>query len=421
MNDLESKLSRTLNHAATQAPHAPGTLAGTVETRFRRRRRRSQALLAAAAVVVLAGGTSYALRGEDIRAVPATSATAAPVQARLTELPAPIEQVWPEAVRKIPAKLPDGRAYQARTFVDERTLLVTTEQRFEVADAVHAYDLDSGELRKIADVPVPEGTVLFASGFTIGADQVVWWTKLDDGRAQIWSAPLAGGEARIVTTHQVDGGGHESGLDGLAVAGDQVVFSINAGGVSAVPLGGGTAKPVEGGAGLHLLSWPWAGTVGMRGPEEPQFGTIRNLETGETSTALVRAGEKEMICGVTLCVGWAADGTTFQRLRDGSQEKSSPCEPSRFAPGRFCTTAVAADRRPLGVALYDTTTGRSADLGIRPQESSAPLVGKPGDPGVTGARPAVTMIETPHVEGDQPLLSYTVGDTRYVVDLRKIG
>ncbi|MGW7480053.1 TolB family protein [Nonomuraea muscovyensis] len=419
MNDLENRLSRTLAGAAGRAPHAPGTLARAVEARYRRRRQRGRALLAAAAVVVLAGGTSYALRGEDIRAVPATPPTATSDQVRLTALPEPIEQVWPAAVRKIPAKLPDGRPFQPLAFIDERTLLVTTQQRFEVAHAVHAYDLDGGELRKIADAPRPEGTVLFASGFTIGADQVVWWTKLDDGRAQIWSAPLAGGEARTVTTHQVDGGGHENGLDGLAVTGDRVVFSINEGGVFAVPLGGGTVQPVEGGAGLHLLSWPWAGTVGMRGPEEPMFGTIRNLETDETRTALVRAGEKEIICGLTVCLGWTADGTTFQRLRDGSRETATPCEPSRFAPGRFCTTAVAADRHPLGVALYDTTTGKSADLGIRPRVlTGPPATGQGGDSGV---QPKGYSMDRPFVEGDQPLLSYTVGDTRYVVDLRKIG
>lgn len=412
MNDLESKLSRTLTHAAARAPHAPGNLAGTVEVRYRGRRRRGQALLAAAAVVVLAGGTSYALRGEDIRAVPATSATATPAQARLTELPAPIEQVWPEAVRKIPARLPDGRAFQPLAFLDERTLLVTTQQRSEVADAVHAYDLEGGDLRKIADVPASEDAALFSSGFTVGADQVVWWTNLEDGRTQIWSAPLAGGEARVVDTIERSGPDTQ-GIDGLAVTGDRVVFSLNAGGVFAVPLGGGTAKPVEGGAGLHLLSWPWAGTVDMSGPQEPQFGTIRNLETGEIRTALVRPGEKEVTCGLTVCIGWAADGTAFHRSRDGSWEKASPCGPST-PPGRFCATVVGSDRRPLGVALYDTTTGKAADLGIRPAEGSTATT-----KGTVGTGPSV--IWTPHLEGDQPLLSYIVGDTRYVVDLRKIG
>ncbi|MFG3439620.1 TolB family protein [Nonomuraea sp. NPDC047897] len=419
MNDLENRLSRTLTGAAGRAPHAPGTLARAVEARYRRRRQRGRALLAAAAVVVLAGGTSHALLGEDVRAVPATSATTAATsdEARLMALPEPIERAWPGAVRKIPARMPDGRAFQPLAFLDERTLLVTTQQRSEVADAVHAYDLESGDLRKIANVPTSEGAALFSSGFTVGAGQVVWWTNLEDGRTQIWSVPLAGGEARVVDTIERSGPDTQ-GVDGLAVTGDRVVFSVNAGGVFAVPLGGGTAKPVEGGAGLHLLSWPWAGTVDMRGPQEPQFGTIRNLETGETRTALVRPGEKEVTCGLTVCIGWAADGTAFHRSRDGSREKASPCGPS-IPPGRFCATVVGSDRRPLGVALYDTTTGKAADLGIRPAEGSTATTGTATTKGTIGTGPRV--IWTPRIEGDQPLLSYLVGDTRYVVDLRKIG
>ncbi|WP_336214526.1 hypothetical protein [Nonomuraea sp. LPB2021202275-12-8] len=399
MTDVEETLTRTLASAAGRAPHAPGTLAHRVESRYRRRAQRRRAVLAAAAVVVLTGSASYALRDDNTSVVPAASATQPSVPVRPTALPDPAGTVWPEAVRKLPAKLPDGRPFGVIGFLDDGTLLVTTAASFDKADAIYAYDLDAGEPRKIVDVPTPEGTVMFASGFTVGGDRVVWWTKLDDGKGQIWSASIAGGEAELVATQQVDGGGHEGGFDGLAVAGGKIVFSLLVGGVFTVPLEGGPVEPVQGGAGMHLLSWPWIGAAGPYGPtEQPRFGTIRNVETGETDTAVTRTGEKQIACGLTICTGQALGGESFQRLRDGSQQKPYPCSLGPAGAGRFCTTAVSVkDKGILGVVLHDLTTGRSADLGIQ----------------ADGNR-----ISLPQPERE--MLTYTVGDERYLIDFTKI-
>jgi hypothetical protein len=75
--------------------------------------------------------------------------------------------------------------------------------------------------------------------------------------------------------------GDGSGIDGLSVVNDKIVFSLYEGGVFTVPLGGGTVEPVEEGAGMHLLAWPWAGTPGRGGePAGAWFAQIKNVETG---------------------------------------------------------------------------------------------------------------------------------------------
>ncbi|MBN6055073.1 hypothetical protein JYK22_24265, partial [Nonomuraea sp. RK-328] len=390
MNDVEEALRRTLTGAAGQAPHAPITLTTTVETRYRRRRARTRAVLAAAAVVALVGGATFALKGGTTRAMPATPPTA--------KLPPPIEKVWPRAVREIPAGLPDGRAFYPYQFIDERTLLVAPDSA--AVDAVYAYHLDTHDVRKITDVPSPKGTVNYPGGFVAGSGRVVWWTALESGRGQIWSAPVSGGRAEAVASFPLD----DAGFDALAVVGDRIVVSVEAGGVFTVPLGGGTVEPVKGGEDAHLLVWPWIGTPAQPGGDgEPTFGSIRNVETGRTSTAFTRSGETMIQCGQELCTGRSERGTAFVRLRDGSGEKPDPCAPPMptGAPGRFCTEVVrGADNGLIGVALHDRKNGGSADLGLqRPQAELPPI---------------------PALRDGRRLLSYTVGNRMHLVDLTKI-
>ncbi|MEV0143517.1 MULTISPECIES: hypothetical protein [unclassified Nonomuraea] len=350
MNDLEETLRRTLAGAAGQAPHAPGTLAGTVETRYRRRRNRTRAVLAAAAVVALVGGATFALRSGTPRAMPATPPAA--------KLPPAIEKVWPRAFHDLPARLPDGRAFRPYQFIDERTLLVTPEYESKLPDALYTYDVRTRDARKITDLP--KETALFPEGLVAGGGRVMWWTVPGNGRGQLWSAPLSGGPADLVARLPMDDGG----VDAMAVVGDRIVFSVQDGGVFTVPFRGGTVKPVKGGEDSHLLAWPWVGRPGMASSDgEPMFGTIRNVKTGETDTAFTRPADEMVRCGREICAGWTVRGA-FTRLRDGSQERPDPCaeRPQMVTPGRFCAELVRG-RGPALEIMHDRKTGRSAVLG----------------------------------------------------------
>ncbi|WP_246090447.1 sigma factor [Nonomuraea deserti] len=105
MNDIEETLRRTLSHAAEQAPHHPGPLPARLERVHRRRRRRARTVLAAAAIVLVAGGTTAVLRGGDTVTAVQGEAASLPSSAAPSEH---VEKVWPEAVRKVPAKGPGG-------------------------------------------------------------------------------------------------------------------------------------------------------------------------------------------------------------------------------------------------------------------------------------------------------------------------
>jgi RNA polymerase sigma-70 factor (sigma-E family) len=208
-------------------------------------------------------------------------------------------------------------------------------------------------------IDTPKG--VFASAFAVGAERVFWQT-IQDFRTRFWSVPLAGGSpSELKVEGGVDGRG-----DALAVVGDRLAFSLIEGGVFTVPVEGGAATPVPGGERHHILRWPWVGTPGHYTPNgETSFQELLNAETGEKSTALVRPGES-LSCGVRTCWGPGPDGWSFHRLRDGSRQRELPRH--RLGLG------VAADRFVLvqapGVGqptlLLDLETGRSAELGIRP-------------------------------------------------------
>ncbi|MEV4223195.1 hypothetical protein [Nonomuraea sp. NPDC049725] len=413
---LEETLRRTLERAADRAPALPAAVAARLAGPPPRRAPRAQALLAAAAVVVVAAGVSVAVTAglggpaEPRPAGPAATASAgvstseptAEPTGELADLqaPPPIEEVWPQALHKLPGTGRDRlRPIQ---FLDDRTLLVSTWSSFEKTSALYAYDLGTRERREITKVPTPKGTVLFASDFRAGGDRVVWWNRLKDGTTQIWSAPLSGGEAALVTTVRTD----ESGLDGVQIAGDRVVFSARSGGVHTAPLAGGPATPVEGGASMHVLNWPWIGEPGPYGEHVgPRFGRIRNVETGETRTGTTRAGDELLGCSVTHCIGHRK-GAMFLRLRDGSGEQPLPGSMGRMdrlAQDRFHVATLRDRTGFVAVALYDLAGGRSADLGIEAEQ-----------------RENGFSVQSPGFDAAGRLLSYEVGDTLYVVDVTKI-
>ncbi|MER5426877.1 hypothetical protein [Streptosporangium roseum] len=366
----EHDLSRIIGRAVDRAPQAPGDYSTQILAHSRRRRARTQALLAAAAVVLVVGGGAVAVRGvvggePPVAATPTSEAMPSPMMTT----PAPIAQVWPEAVHTIPMKLPNSRKGRPLTLIDDRTLLLETWQSFEKADALYAYNLKTDQTRKITDIRTPKG--VFASGYVVGGGKIVWQT-IDNMRTSFWSVPLSGGQPTAVETDApVEGRG-----DGLVVAGDKIAFSLHEGGVFTLPLEGGAVTPVQGAERHHILQWPWVGTPGEYTPDKgPSFEEILNVETGETSKALVRPDEESVRCGVTTCAGRRLGHNSFYRLRDGSRERDLPQSTMGLAYDRFMTVDLAPTG---GQTLLDLATGRSGDLGLRPDAKGQVSIIQPG-------------------------------------------
>ncbi|MEU9831968.1 hypothetical protein AB0D67_10570 [Streptosporangium sp. NPDC048047] len=318
-----------------------------------------------------------------------------------------VEKVWPEAVRKVPAKGPDGASWRPETFVDDRTLLVTAPAGLDQPTAVYAYGLDDGSRRKIADLPSSADAAGGANGFAVGDGHVVWWTATKDRIAHLWAVPVSGGTAKRVADQSIEEG-DGSGIDAVTVADGKIVFSLYVGGVFTVPLEGGAVEPVEGGTGMHLLAWPWIGTPGRGGePHGTVFARILNVRTGETRSVVTHPGETIRSCGVTICLGSTSNFQTFFRHRDGSSQKTVPSGVSGAVPptqDRFYVSAYG-EKKLEGVGLYDLKTGKSGYLGIKKD---------------AGSQGMGSFILMPSEDSTGRLLSYTLGDDLYLIDLAGI-
>ncbi|WP_406318849.1 hypothetical protein OHA77_15930 [Streptosporangium sp. NBC_01639] len=430
MSELEDRLSSVLADAADRAPRASAGLAATVETRHRRRRARTTALLAAAAVVVVIGGAGVAVNAVRTSAAPqpavgATDKATGRATPPVDVIPPPIEKVWPQAVHKIPAKLPDGRDYYPQLLLDDHTLLVMTVVMDGSRQFLWRYDLESGQPTRITEIPPPGGLKIGADGVAAGGGNIVWWTlskeKGKDLVARIWTVPVRGGTPRLVTDLRHEEDAKRGPLQGLTVVGQDVVFSYAKGGVYRVPLSGGQPQPVKGAERQHILQWPWVGTHQGKNV----FAKLFNAETGERRDAVVKADE-EVSCGVNRCTGTKmryknvkcatgpCPGKTVRRLvpvgsfirdRDGSGEK--PLPDNVVVPGvnleRFFMKHIFAPNRKTAVALYDVDTGKMADLGIRPDAKGRSSI------------PFNTPLN--RLDG---LMTYKIGDRMYVLNLATI-
>ncbi|GAA3422941.1 hypothetical protein GCM10018953_01240 [Streptosporangium nondiastaticum] len=434
MTHLEDTLSRVLSGAADQAPRASAGLAAAVEARHRRRRTRTAALLSAtavAAVVIGAGAAVNTLRGPA--APPPVTGESGPsaspgatkhAEPPADEMPPSVTKVWPKAVHDLPAKLPDGREYEPQLLLDDRTLLVMTTALDGKRQFLWRYDLDSGRPTRITEIPPTKGSAIYADDVAAGGGNIVWWSSYKEpGRrrvARIWTVPVTGGRPRPVTDVPLGDVMKEGHINGLTVAGSDVVFAYEKGGVHRVPLSGGRPRPVKGAERHRILRWPWVGV--HRG--KVVFRELLDAETGERRDAVVNPGEEQVRCGVERCVGVktrnGVSATWFVRDRDGSGERELP---TRSAPGAeaglgrfFMFQLNGREAAPAGVALYDADTGRSADLGVRPEKRTIPARVIRGRHIKKQTYVSLTIPNG----GDDRLLAVRLADRMRIVDLAAI-
>ncbi|WP_066369782.1 hypothetical protein [Herbidospora mongoliensis] len=389
---IEDDLRATLRHAAAHAPAAPRNLLAGVGKRSRRRAR-TRLLASAAAVALVAAGTLLAVRHETPEPVVINPSLPAITHEQVVGSP-PVEKVWPEAVRVVPATF-DGRRLRALVVVDDRTTLLSTWGSHENANAVYAHDRVTRETRKVTEVPTRKGEI--SDGFLVAGDRLIWHVKTDTS-AVLWQAPLSGGPAR-----RLPGGlPHVPGR--MELRGDRLVYSATEG-VFSVPVTGGRPEPVPGGQGLFLLEWPWAGAFQPAGTgTEITFQRLVNLETGEISEATSQPGDTNVTCGVSTCSGLRADGTAFVRGRDGTRERVLPGVPFGLAADRIMGLHDARSGESEQY-LVDVTTGRAGSL-----ELNIPV----------NAGGSYTTIAVTVDRRDMLSAHRTGAETLVIIDLRRI-
>ncbi|MFI6478420.1 hypothetical protein ACIBH1_10830 [Nonomuraea sp. NPDC050663] len=336
--------------------------------------------LAAAAVAVVAGGGAWLSQpGAQPSAQPGAQLSAqssaqqgaqagmqaarpgSQAVARVAVIPE-AQQLWPRAVHRVPRTLPEGGQVVPRLLLDSSTLLFTAESSFERADALLTYDLASGRVTKLADIPVPDGSTVFASDFAAGDGEVVWWTARkgrDGSLVEIWRVPVSGGTAEVALSMTAgDRSGHPTAL---AVADKEIVYSLGAGGVYR-----GT-RLVPGTEGQYLLNWPWIGSPGPRPHGDGSFASVRNLRTGQARTAATSAAAGKIVaCGFTKCLHAAGQGRSSTLVAADGSTTHLPIVaggvPRRLLKDRFLATAAPEDgrRRPV---IWDVDRGVAGALG----------------------------------------------------------
>ncbi|MET7833247.1 hypothetical protein ABZS44_10500 [Micromonospora sediminicola] len=367
-DELEQRLTATLDRAAEVAPVPAYDPVGAVHLRRRRHRRRRVAAVAAA-VLVLTGAAGVTVRhpsGPDPRPAPGHSFAPDRIP-DFARLPEP-GQVWPGAVHTLPATLPDGHRYGVAALLGEDRYLVARDGFVGVATPA-IFDIRAGTLTEIGDAAVTDGLVRPSVLMVRRAGgQVIWLlegTRKNRWGRELWAAPLDGGAARLLTTVQAPR---------FTVVGDRVVWEYEAPGTAerpggplvdlrSVPLAGGRVAQIPGSEGLSLTYvGPWATDQRLgTGLTARDAGVLRNLATGERLGWRANPDLRYVQCNPAWCIGRDADGRLGLQERDGSGLVRLPYRGTlqATAGGRV---VVGGLNVPAGEAtvVWDRDTGRAA-------------------------------------------------------------
>lgn len=282
------------------------------------------------------------------------------------------EVVWPDAVRRLPAKLPDGSVYEVTDTTDGDDVLVVPEGR---AAGPLLLNPATGAIRAVATPTVTDG--LSAPRTTtarVAGDRVVWFLQgRRAGRTvhEAWSAPLAGGPVKRLADLPA------SATEGRALlAGDVMIWEQYGPGqgqddivIRQLPLNGGPVTDVPGSRGYWLSTVPgWITTQYPGTPfgEPERTGTLIDVATGRRLQWKAN-DEMEMTvaCGPEWCTGsTVGEHVALQDLDGGGyldlKEKGSfdPSLDGRLAIGSIAQRWVVWDRGSgKAAAIEQQTTG----------------------------------------------------------------
>ncbi|MBE1488698.1 hypothetical protein [Plantactinospora soyae] len=439
-SQLERDLVRTLDEAAASAPVPDEEFVAGVRGRQRRRRRRCTALTGACAVVltVVASLTVVRLHAPPptpTDPVPVVAAWSGTVPAFTTELESP-ERVWPEAVRRLPGTLPDGRSYGVVAILDDDRYLVEIPgwgaravPDSQLVSYVNrsappsVFDVRAGTVRALGDPAAANGKNFYGvPDFAVLGDELLWWatyTRADDRVEELWSARLDGtAAARLLHTPAPA----DRAFPTLGVAGDQVYWYQEGApaGIYQLPVAGGIPTPVPGAGGFypagsspgHGKLSPWVKNTDV---PSPASGELWNLVTGRRLHWTARPSAN-VSCDPVLCSGQTADGrASFVQRLDGSGYQVLPYHGTLnftmypAVEGRFGAGSVSVGGKPAPF-VWDRSTGRAALITTVPPPAAVPPRGA-----------AAWLLGQALLGADAATVQWSDGtDGLYLLDLRAI-
>ncbi|BCB89443.1 hypothetical protein Psuf_067560 [Phytohabitans suffuscus] len=363
MNQLEEDLTHTLLDAADHAP-APdgGFLDGVCRRRRARRRRRVAGVAGCAAVLTVVGGVAITnlSPGSTEQQLPfATSDWSGTVPDFAAADPP--DEVWPEAVHRLPATLPSGSGYQVFAVLGGDRYLVRTGK--PSASAPSVFNAKTGEVVFLGTEQMRNRPDSSSTDWTTAVgDYAVWFgtAGVDNGRrwhAEIWTARLdgTGGPKKIAT---VPDHGHTPPL--IGVLGDSLywdeagLLGRKSTAIYRLPVTGGTPRRVPDSDGYRLFGLsPWADTANhfiAQDAPTSSTGVLWNVETGERRPWVAHNHARTVTCGPRICTGTTRGGKYFVQRLDGTGFRELP-----YPKDGFNATPAIAGR--FSVGTFETSRG----------------------------------------------------------------
>ena len=409
--DFEEQLTRTLEGAAERAPLPAGDPVAAVRMRQRRSRRRRAGI----AVACVVAATAAVLVGTRL-AVPSPNPAPAPEYVfapdripDFTDLPGP-DKVWPNAVHRLPAKLPDGYRYSVVAVLGDDRYLVT-RGLFNGEPAPSVFNTRTGTVTALGTSAVTDGLamsrVLMARELN---GKAVWFLEGSRNNRfvrEAWVAPLDGSSATRLA-NLPDGSAPR-----FSPSGNGIIWEYQTGQtwksniIRRVSLSGGPVGDIPRTLGFEVANIaPWI-TKRTSNGKPNVAGELRDVANGKRLRWTAAPGLQDVRCGPTWCTGIGTGDHIAVQALDGSDVVELPVR-GMLSPTRNGRLAVGYIERPDAAeqVVWDRTTGRAATM----------LPRRPSDPLSSATQQNPTADEEPEV------LTVTAnGNELVVLDLRAIG
>jgi hypothetical protein len=357
--------------------------------------------------------------------------------------------IWRDAVRTLPGRLPNGSRYVVQAVLPGDKYLVLEHKNWPPGYRLQGpgvLDAATGTVREVA--PADESATVIAAGVS-GGDAVWVIARLADRMAgyEVWAAPLAGGAPRKLATVTDDRSGYTRTF---ALAGRYVLWDrhqnyrdpngrsgVRTPGIYRLPVTGGQPELMVSTEGYRLqdyyAGWGGAPAVAIRNGnraagdrgwivDDPAAAPLIDLATG-VRVPWRQAPEVDtgpmgyLACGLSGCTGRhdapadrSRPTTTFVQRRDGSgylevgDMSIGPVGDGRFLSLEYePVVPPGAPRAGRRIVVWDRQLARAAVCGIFTNDGS-------GD----GA------VRADQLERGRPFVVWTEGSKTMLLDVTRI-